>query len=161
MNTGNSHPGHDPARDQDQDQYINSARIDVSHAEIVTDPASRAQARALAYALVVLFITAIAIGGGNFLFTNSQDGKLRSTQAQADRNSAALSKEVLAGCGFYRDSAALPITVSTVTGKAAVTVPKIISDARAAFRQSGCPGMLPPPGPAYVKWAAYYHLPLN
>ena len=167
-------PGPEPVTERVSDRssrhddvHVDQARIDVSQAQIVAPPASRGQAMALAYAVVVLFVVVLGVGAANLLFTTGQVHSLRHTQAQADRDSAALAKanstlqrQIVADCGFYADLAGLPVTVPVTGGRPTVTLPRIISDSRGAFVGHGCPGPIPRANPAFIKWATYYHLPV-
>jgi hypothetical protein len=146
---------------------VGSAHIDVSEATIVQSATSRLQARYLAYALCVLFVVMIAIGGANLLFTSNQVHAVRAQNVQIEQNArslavanAVLRKQITADCGFDRDLSGLPLT-NLPNGHPSELGVKIISDSRGAWAGHGCPGHLPPPDPTYVRGAKFYSLPVN
>jgi hypothetical protein len=131
----------------------------------MTPGARRASVR-LAVALVVLFVFTLAVGGANLLFTSGQvrqiranSASIRAAVAALEATNAKLGQQVRADCRFDAHLAALPLTVSPVTGKPALLSVQIISDVRLAWREHDCPGHLPPPSASFAKWAAYYRLP--
>ena len=151
---------------QDHTEHIEHATIQVSEAEVT--PASRAQARKLAYAVVILFAVTIILLAASFLFQNGQVHQLQATTAQAQRNTEALAKanavlkkQIQADCGWYRDVSGLPVAPPPMGGRPSIVLPRLISDSRAAWHGHGCPGQIPPADPSFVKWAAFYRLPVN
>ena len=97
-----------------------------------------------ARAVVFLFVLSLAIGALNFAWTS--------------RVVNAASGRVQALCQFDADLGTAPLTVPKGARASRFGV-LIISDARTAWRRTGCPGRLGPPDPSFVKWARYYHLP--
>jgi hypothetical protein len=97
-----------------------------------------------ARAVVFLFVLSLVIGALNFAWTS------RVVNAAAGR--------VQALCRFDADLGAVPLTVPKGARASRFGV-LIISDARAAWRRTGCPGRLGPPDPSFTKWATFYHLP--
>lgn len=92
-----------------------------------------------------LSVLMLALAAANLLWTSRQVGVLNAkTSAQ---------------CQFDADLGGAPVTVSPRTGRPAVLAVSIVSDARVAWRQTGCPGALPPPDPSFLRWAAFYRLP--
>jgi hypothetical protein len=77
------------------------------------------------------------------------------------RQTSASDARARAQCRSNADLAGAPITVNPKTGKAALLLVKVVSDARVAWHQAGCPGPLPSPDPSFRRWAAYYHLPVS
>jgi hypothetical protein len=137
--------------------HIEHATIQVNEAEVT--PASRTQARLLAYSLCVLFIFMIGIGAANLLFTSSQVQEVRSVSAGLAQANARLARQITGDCGFYGDLAGLPLATAP-NGHPSELGVKIISDSRVAWVGHGCRGKLPPPNPTFVAGAAYYHLPV-
>lgn len=74
-------------------------------------------------------------------------------------NTQRLTREVRSQCRFDADLAGVPITVNPATRRAAPLSVKIVSDARTAWHQAGCPGRLAAPSPSFTRWARFYHLP--
>ena len=103
-------------------------------------PISRGAARAV----VFLFVLSLVIGALNFAWTS--------------RVVNAANGRVQALCRFDADLGTVPLTVPKGARAPRFGV-LIISDARTAWRRTGCPGRLGPPDPSFVKWARYYHLP--
>lgn len=66
-----------------------------------------------------------------------------------------------AQCKFYDDLGTAPIASVGPGGKASILGVQIVSDARVAWHEGGCPGVQQAPDPTFLKWAAYYHLPVN
>lgn len=97
--------------------------------------------------VVVLFSLMVALAAGNLLFTAQQVGGLRTQQ--------------IASCAFDSDLGTAPVIVVPPATRAGLLGVKIISDARVAWHGLGCPGNLAAPGPGFVKWARYYHLPVS
>jgi len=112
----------------------------------ITEGARRASRR-LAWSLVVLFAVTAVIGAANLIYTTQQVHRVRHAERSA--------------CGFYAHLADLPISVNPVTRKATLLAVQIVSDARVSWRGLGCPGTLPPPAPSFVKWAAFFKLPVS
>ena len=106
-------------------------------------PMSRGARRAV----VVLFLLTAALAGGNLLFTAQQVSSVRMQQ--------------IAACAFDSDLGTAPVVVVPPATKAGILGVKIISDARVAWHGLGCPGELPAPGPGFVRWATFYHLPIR
>lgn len=104
------------------------------------EPLNRATRRALVY----LFAVAVLIGAANLYWTAREVDQLRTA--------------VVASCGFAADLASAPV-VAGPTGKASQLGVKIVSDSRVQWHGLGCPGVLAPPAPSFVKWAKVYHLP--
>ena len=71
-----------------------------------------------------------------------------------------LSTQQHAQCKFYDDLGSAPLTLGP-NGKASMLGVQIVSDARVAWHEGGCPGAQQPPDPSFTKWAAYYRLPVN
>lgn len=140
--------------------HVDRAVIDVSQAEIVQSPQSKRQARLLAYSLIVVFVVTIGLLAASFLFQNAQVRKVKANAAQIAVQADALAKQLQADCGWYRDVSQLPVATPAM-GNPSIVVPKLISDSRAAWHGHGCPGQVPPANPSYVKWARFYHLPVN
>lgn len=65
-----------------------------------------------------------------------------------------------AQCKFYDDLGGAPVVVPA-GGKPGILGVEIVSDARVAWHQLGCPGMQQPAEPSFLQWAAYYKLPTD
>lgn len=100
--------------------------------------------RAVLLGFAYLSVLTIALSAANLLWTSRQvDQANAKTQAQ---------------CRFDGDLGGAPAPVAG-TGKPSLLAVTIISDARVAWHQTGCPGHLDPPSPSFAQWAAYYRLP--
>lgn len=99
------------------------------------------------YAFVSLAALVLLLAGANLLFTAREVNQVRGT--------------VLASCGFAADLGGAPLSVNPKTGQASRLGVQIVSDSRVQWHGLGCPGVLPPPAPTFMKWARYYHLPVN
>lgn len=62
-------------------------------------------------------------------------------------------------CKFYDDLGAAPVT--EVNGKASLLGVTIVSDARVAWHEGGCPGVQQAADPSFLKWAKVYKLPVD
>jgi hypothetical protein len=96
-------------------------------------------------AVVFLFAVALILAAASLLFTSREVGSLR--------------KAVLAQCKFDRDVGSVPVSVNPATHAASKLGVSLIADARQGWHGLGCPGVLPPPQPSFVRWARHYHLP--
>lgn len=94
---------------------------------------------------VYLSVLMLLLAGANLLWTSLQTG--------------AASKKTQAQCRFDADLGGAPVAAVPKTGKPSLLAVTIISDARTAWHQTGCPGLLPAPSPSFRHWAAYYRLP--
>lgn len=65
-----------------------------------------------------------------------------------------------AQCKFYDDLGGAPV-VAAPGVKPSILGVKIVSDARVAWYQLGCPGMQQPAAASFMQWAAYYKLPTD
>ena len=101
--------------------------------------------RAVLLGFVYLSVLMLLLAGANLLFTS--------------RQVSAADARARAQCGFDADIAGVPVTVSPATAKASLLSVKLVSDARVAWRQAGCTGLLAAPSPSFRQWAAYYRLP--
>jgi len=101
--------------------------------------------RGARHGFAYLSILMLLLAGANLLWT-SLEVRSADTKAQAQ-------------CQFDADLGGAPVTVDPRTGKASLLAVTIISDARTAWRQSGCPGRLAAPSPSFRQWAAHYRLP--
>jgi hypothetical protein len=99
----------------------------------------RVPTRVLAWALAALFTVLVAAAAVNLDLTLTRNGT--------------------AACSFYRDLAGLPVTILATTGRPSELGMSIIANSRAAYRDLGCQGPLPPPSPSFTHWASYYRLP--
>lgn len=97
------------------------------------------------YAIVFMFVFAVALAGLNLLASSSEVHHLRSA--------------VLTQCHFDRDLGSVPVAVNPGSGRASKLAVTLVSDGRTAWYGLHCPGRLPPPAPSFVRWAAFYHLP--
>lgn len=103
--------------------------------------------RGAARAVVTLFVLSLVLAGLNFTWT-ANEVNTATTQARAM-------------CQFdvHLGTAPLPLPArAAMPTRLGVT---IIADARAAFRQAGCTGRLPPPDPSFARWAKFYKLPAD
>jgi len=75
------------------------------------------------------------------------------------RETGAANSKTQALCRFDADLGGAPVGTDPKTGKASLLGVSIVSDARVAWRQTGCAGQLPAPSPSFRQWAAYYRLP--
>lgn len=96
-------------------------------------------------AAIGLLILTLLVGAGNLWASWNEE--------RGTRHAAASS------CRFFSDLAGVPVTVAPGTAKASILGVQIISDSRLAWHGLGCPGVLPPPAPSFVRWAQYYRLP--
>lgn len=147
---------------------VGMAHIDISSAEIVESTASRAQARYLAYALIVLFVVTIGIGAANLLYTTTQVHTATTLAQQVGANNTAIEKQqavvekqIRGDCAFYAHLSTTAIPISATNGKGSQPIVQLVSDVRMAWINHDCPGSLPKPDPTFVTWAAYYHLPVG
>jgi hypothetical protein len=155
-NTENTGPG----PHERETAHVERATINITEADIENTPASRKQARALAYAVCVLFVVGIAIGAANLLFTSSQVHQVKKNSDGLEKALALEQKQIRADCGFYLHLSGLPVTDPPGPGDPSRLGVQIISDSRASFTGHGCPGHLPAPDASFVKWAGFYHLPV-
>lgn len=94
---------------------------------------------------VYLSVLMLLLAGANLLWTSLQTGAANAkTQAQ---------------CRFDADLGSAPVAVDPKTGKPSLLAVTVVSDARTAWHQTGCPGQLDAPSPSFRRWAAYYRLP--
>lgn len=124
--------------------------------------------RSLGWSIIALFAITLGIGGANLLFTSSQVSSVAATNAKVARQEAALEKQqailerqIQADCNVYARLAPLPVTLNITTGRPTLLSVQLISDSRVAWTAKGCTGTLAAPDPSFVKWASFYHLPLN
>lgn len=96
-------------------------------------------------AVIYLFVLTLLLFGANLLYTTRLVGDSR-TQQHAE-------------CKFDGDLGTAPVAVAPATGKPSLLGVTIVSDARVAWRQHGCPGTQPAADPSFVRWAKAYHLP--
>jgi hypothetical protein len=97
--------------------------------------------------LVYLLLLALIIDAAEFyLFARSVNSLTTQQHAQ---------------CRFYDDLGVAPITLNPATGKPSLLGVELVSDARVAWHQLGCPGMEQPADPSFTHWAAYYKLPTS
>ncbi len=94
---------------------------------------------------VYLLVLILVLEGANLVWTSRETGAVNA-KAQAQ-------------CRFDADVGAAPVGIDPKTGRASQLGVSIVSDARTAWRQSGCAGQLPAPSPSFRQWAAYYRLP--
>lgn len=92
-------------------------------------------------AVAVLAVLMLMTGAASIFFTASQVSALRAA--------------VLASCAFAADLGSAPFPA----GKVSKLGVSIVADSREQWRRLGCPGHLAPPGPGFIKWARFYHLP--
>ena len=95
-------------------------------------------------AIAVMFVLMVALAAFNLLFTAREVDQLR----------AAVQSE----CAFAADVGNAPVTGPNVSRPSKLGV-SLVADSRAQFRRLGCPGHLPLPQSAFVRWARFYHLP--
>ena len=108
----------------------------------MSDPRPAAEARSF----VILAALSLLIGGLNLWWT-AREVNGANTLARAQ-------------CQFDADLGTAPLTVPAGGQPSRLGV-TIIADARAAWRQAGCPGHLGPPDPVFARWAATYRLPAS
>jgi hypothetical protein len=101
--------------------------------------------RGVLLGFVYLSVLMLLLGAANLLWTSRQVG--------------AANTKTQALCRFDADLGGAPVTADPKTGKPSLLAVTIVSDARTAWRQTGCAGHLPPPSPSFRQWAAYYRLP--
>lgn len=75
------------------------------------------------------------------------------------RQTDAANAKTQALCRFDADIGGAPLAANPATGKPSLLSVSIVSDARVAWRQTGCAGHLDAPSPSFRHWAAYYRLP--
>ena len=75
------------------------------------------------------------------------------------RSISAITVQQRSGCKFYDDLGAAP--VAEVNGKASLLGVTIVSDARVAWHEGGCPGEQQAASSSFLKWAKVYKLPVD
>lgn len=72
-----------------------------------------------------------------------------------------LSVQQHAACKFYDDLGGAPVVTTAPGVKPSILGVEIVSDARVAWHQLGCPGVQQPAEPSFLQWAKYYSLPVD
>lgn len=99
-----------------------------------------------ARAFLFLLVLGIAVNAGAYFLSA--------------RSVAGLRVQQHAQCKFDSDLGGAPVAAMP-GGKPPLLGIEIVSDARVAWREAGCPGRLAPAAPSFTRWARYYHQPLN
>ena len=95
-------------------------------------------------AIIYLFILTLLLTAGDLAYTTHLVDQVRAQQ-QAE-------------CKFDGDIGTAPVVAQKGLKPSLLGV-TIISDARVAWRQHGCPGHLTAADPSFVRWARAFHLP--